>query len=144
MCKLTTKNIVWIAAAIISFANPIQAISQFNQDDTYVNRNQIEVRPLKLSRITGIAKDEEGAVIVGVRLLLFSDPGHKLIASTVTDQDGVYAFGHIARGRYRLVAKSLAFCPANVAIQVRYFGKKQLHLHMVVGDLDTCSFGDLK
>jgi Carboxypeptidase regulatory-like domain len=113
------------------------------QDDSYVNRNQIDYGPLRLSRVAGIARDEHGAVVPAIRVLLFTEQDHKLVASTVTDERGSFVLDHIPSGRYRLVAKSV-FCPANVPIQVDNSGQRLLHLHMRVGGIDTCSYGTLK
>ncbi len=112
-------------------------------DDSYVNRNQIDYGPLKLSSVAGIARDEQGTAVPSVRILLFTEKEHKMIASITTDKNGMFSFGNIPHGRYRLVAKS-AFCPANVPIEVGYFGKKQLNLRMIAGAIDTCSYGTLK
>ena len=112
-------------------------------DDSYVNRNQIDYGPLKLSIVAGIARDEDGTAVPSVRILLFTEKEHKMIASVTTDEKGLFSFGNIRYGRYRLVAKS-AFCPANVPIEIGHFGKNQLHLHMIAGAIDTCSYGTLK
>ena len=112
-------------------------------DDSYVNRNQIDYGPLKVSNVAGIARDEQGAAVPSVRILLFTEKEHQMVASVTTDEKGMFSFGNIPYGRYRLVAKS-AFCPANVPIEIGYFGKKQLYLHMIAGAVDTCSYGALK
>jgi hypothetical protein len=112
-------------------------------DDSYVNRNQIDYGPLKISSVTGIARDEHGTAVPSVRMLLFTEKEHKMIASATTDDKGMFSFRDIPYGWYRLVTKS-AFCAANVPIEVGHFGKKQLHLHMIAGAIDTCSYGTLK
>ncbi len=114
------------------------------QDDSYVNRNHLDYGPLAMSRVEGVARDRDEVVLPGIRVLLFSDPDHKLIAATVTGKDGTFTFGQVVRGAYRLVTKS-SFCPANVPIVVSRVGeKKKLYLHMIPGTVDTCSFGDLE
>jgi hypothetical protein len=138
--RTTTKAVIFIAWALILLVHPIQAVCQ---DDSYTDRNQIDPAPIKLSRVMGIAKDPQGVAIPGVRVLLFTDPDHKLVATTTTDEKGFFALEQVSQGRYRLVTKS-AFCSANVPIKVQRSGNKQLHLHMVVGGIDACSYGDLK
>jgi len=114
----------------------------------YESHNQIDPRRLKLHSISGTATDDGRALIPAVIIGLFTDLGHKLIATTLTDSKGEFAMAHVSPGKYRLVAKFDGFCPANVPILVEstnlLTSGKSLKLHMRPGGIDTCSFGSLK
>jgi hypothetical protein len=113
------------------------------KDDSYVDRNQINPPALKMSRVAGVAMDSQGVAIPSVQILLFTEQGHKLVTTAVTDKEGEFFLEEVPAGRYRLVAKSV-FCPANVPIRVSRSGKKHLFLHLVPGGIDSCSYGTLK
>ena len=85
------------------------------KDDSYVDKNQSEPEVLKVSRVAGVARNSQGTPIQGVDILLFTEQGHKLMATAVTDKEGEFFLEEVPPGRYRLVAKSL-FCPANIPI----------------------------
>lgn len=113
----------------------------------YENRNQIDPKPLKLHSIHGIAKDEDGSLIPSMKVGIFTDGTHALIAVTSTDRNGTFSFSHIPAGKYRLVAEYPAFCTANVPILVdarpAERSAQAVELHMRVGGIDVCSFGSL-
>jgi hypothetical protein len=121
-----------------------------SNDMVYENNNQVEARPLELRSIEGVARDENGFIVSAVKIGIFTENGHTLIATTETDKKGQFAFKHNIPppGRYRVVAQHLGFCTANVPIIIDAGGaghpRKALKLHMVVGGIDSCSFGDLK
>jgi hypothetical protein len=132
--------------ACISQSSAAHGLATCNSPITYEDHNQIDPKPLKLDRISGIAKDDQGVSIANVCIGLFSEKDHRLIASAETREDGRYTLGEIPPGRYRLVAKHPALCVANVPLLVgsqTHRSKKELVLHMKVGGVDSCSYGDL-
>lgn len=124
--------------------------AQQNSSDAivYENNNQVDPKPLRLHSIDGVARDDEGNVIPSVVIGVFVEKGHTLMATTETSSKGYFALKHIPPGKYRIVAKHLAFCTANVPIIIvaGAIGNPHefLELHMKVGGIDTCSFGTLK
>src|ERR1700748_614740 len=80
----------------------------------YENRNQIDPKPLKMHAVHGVAKADDGSAISAMKVGIFTESNHVLVATTKTDQNGLFSFSHIAVGRYRLVAEHPAFCTANV------------------------------
>jgi hypothetical protein len=117
---------------------------------TYENRNQIEYRPLSVSVVSGVALDKDQVPIPSVCLGLFTERGHRLVASAVTDQKGGFNFSRVIPGRYRLVAMYSGFCPANLSLRVmrrlseHEQKRKHLVLHMQPKGMDSCSYGDYK
>jgi hypothetical protein len=116
-----------------------------NTDQSYEDRNQVEPQPLKLPAVEGIAIDPAAAPVSQAQVLLFTSQKHRLVAKTHTDADGRFELRNVRSGHYRLVVKSEGFCPANVPINLRS-GKadKKLVLHMRMGEIDVCSYGDLE
>lgn len=118
---------------------------QPNDPIAYESHNQVDPKPLKVSRVFGVARGENGAPIQAMVVGLFSDKDHLLIAQTETDLKGEFSFAHLPTGGYRLVGKHPAFCTANVPIRVEKNGlgrsDKAIELHMKVGGIDVCSFG---
>ena len=134
---------VFSGVLFLALAAPSLCAQDAGKDDSYLDKNQVDPPALKISRVAGVAKDSQGVAIPSVQILLFTEQDHKLMATAVTDKEGEFFLEDVPEGRYRLVAKSI-FCPANVPIWVRRTGKKYLYLHMVVGGIDTCSYGTLK
>jgi hypothetical protein len=113
--------------------------------DNYENHNQIDYGPLRVSRIDGVATDPADAPVPSACVLLFTERSHQLVSKTGTDDRGEFRLAKIKNGRYRLVVSAGGFCSANVPIQVQAgSGAKSLKLHMRMGGIDTCSYGDVK
>ena len=80
-------------------------------------------------------KTELGAVI-GVCYGLFSEKDRRLVASTVSDNNGYFNFGSIPTGRYRLVSQTKAFRDINIPLRVvrwprgGLFKRKRLAVHL--------------
>ena len=115
---------------------------------TYQNHNMIDYGPLVFRTLSGRAIDPTSAQVPGGCIGLFSDEGHRLIASAETDQEGNFAFPALAPGRYRLVAQCAGFCVANVPLRIvrwpRGRSHRKLVLHMKMAAIDACSYGDYK
>jgi len=114
-------------------------------NEAYENHNQVDYGPLNISRVDGYATDPSGAPVPKACVLLFAEKDHSLVSKAETDSDGHFNLTRVKNGRYRLVVKSYGFCTANVPIRLTAgAGGKQLAVHMKMGTVDSCSYGDLK
>ena len=138
---------VLLCFAYLTLVLPItgQSRSGCSNEEAYENRNQIDYGPLKVSAVGGIATDPSKVPVPNACVLLFTERSHHLVSKTATDGDGLFNLARIKNGRYRLVVKAPGFCSANVPIVVgARAGRKRLALHMKMGEIDSCSYGDLK
>ncbi|SRR5712691_4252002 len=138
---------VLLCFAYLALVLPITAQSRSgcSNEEAYENHNQVDYGPLKVSGVGGIAADTFDAPVPNACVLLFTERSHHLVSKTATDGDGHFNLAKIKNGRYRLVVKAYGFCSANVPIVVRTeAGGSQLVLHMKMGGVDSCSYGDLK
>jgi hypothetical protein len=99
-----------------------------------------------VAAVRGVAKDAQGVVIPEACVGVFTEPGHKLVASTQTDDYGQFELNDIPDGAYRLIAKyeSLSTANAKLRIEQRSQNKKSLTVQMRPTGLDTHSFIELK
>jgi hypothetical protein len=113
---------------------------------SYENRNQTDYGPLHVATVRGVAKDAQGVVIPKACVGVFTEAGHKLVATTQTDDGGQFELNHIPDGAYRLIAKYEGFSTANAKLQIqqRSQSKKSLTVQMRPAGLDTRSFIELK
>jgi len=101
--------------------------------------------PLHLSRVVGAAIDPAGAPVSKACVYLFTGKAHHLLASTEVDSDGKFLLQNIKAGSYRLVVASAGFCTANIPLIVADRAThKRLAVHMKLGEIDVCSYGDYK
>jgi hypothetical protein len=144
------KSLVWSSLGVVllaGFGTTVKAVhaQQPNGAMAYESHNQVDPNPLKMRKVFGVARGENGYPIQSMAVGLFTEKDHLLIAQTETDQKGEFSFASVRAGRYRLVAKHPAFCTANVPLIVESGGlgrsSKALELHMKVGGIDVCSFG---
>jgi hypothetical protein len=136
-CILTLSTfLVLISSTFAQSDNPA--------NEAYEDRNQIDPQPLKISEVKGFATDPAAVPVPQAQVLLFTSRTHNLFAKTTTDAQGKFGFGKVKHGTYRLVVKFPGFCPANVPIVVQA-GKeaRTLLLHMRIGEIDSCSYGEL-
>ena len=132
----------WLALVLPIAA---QSRSGCSNEEAYENHNQIDYGPLKVSGVGGVAIDPSDAPVSKACVLLFTERGHHLVSKTATDGDGHFNLAKVKNGRYRLVVKAYGFCSANAPITVRIgAGDNRLVLHMKMGGVDSCSYGDLK
>ena len=89
---------VFCAVLLLAAAGDALASQEAGTDDSYVNRNQVDYGSLKVSTVTGVARDEHGTAVPSARILLFTEKEHKLVASTTTNEKGMFSFGHIPYG----------------------------------------------
>jgi hypothetical protein len=112
----------------------------------YENHNQIDYGPLRIAKLSGIAKDLQGTPVPDVLVLLFSEKEHTLIAQSKSDSKGAFGLEGIRGGRYRLVLKYDGFCSANVPVDLKLTSrrKRSLVVHMRPAGIDECSYGELQ
>ena len=113
---------------------------------SYEDRNQTDYGPLQVTTVRGVAKDAQGVVIPKACVGVFTETGHKLVATAQTGAGGQFELNHIPNGAYRLIAKYEGFSTANAKLQIeqRSQGKKSLTVQMRPAGLDTSSFIELK
>jgi hypothetical protein len=111
----------------------------------YVDENPKPPAVLKLDGLEGIVRGLGGDALPMAKVALFSEDGHALVASAVTDKDGKFRF-KVDKGLYRVVARVEGLCPANVPVKVEssVLAKHKLVITMVAKDIDTCSYGTAK
>ena len=106
----------------------------------------IDYGPLHVAAVRGVAKDAQGIVIPKACVGVFTEAGHKLVATTQTDNDGRFELNDIPDGAYRLIAKYEGFSTANakLRIELRWQSKKSLTVQMRPTGIDTHSFVELR
>jgi hypothetical protein len=116
----------------------------------YENRNQVNPRSLILQSVRGRVFDSDRTNVPGICLGVFSNDGKTLIATAAADRNGHFAFETLNPGKYRLVARGLGFCTANVPISLvrrktkTKPGNRRIALHMRPRGIDSCSYGGYK
>jgi hypothetical protein len=112
----------------------------------YVDENQPDPAPLRLRNLEGSVRGLGGDGMRGAAVMLFTEDGHALVATVVSDKDGKFHFDKVDKGLYRVVVKVQGLCPANVPVLLE--GSLLAHHKMVVTmrakDIDTCSYGMAK
>ncbi len=115
---------------------------------TYEDHNQTDHSPLKVTDVRGGTRmqvgDQELPGSPGACLILFSEKGHKLVASIKADEDGTFELKDVAPGRYRLLARVGRFCTANIPIKVVKSSRDRtgILVYFVPAGIDTCSYGE--
>src|ERR1700742_647980 len=71
----------------------------------YVNENPTDPAPLKLNGVEGVVRGLGGDPMSRASVGLFSNDGHTLVASAMTDKDGKFHFEKVEKGLYRVVAR---------------------------------------
>ncbi len=114
--------------------------------DAYVNENPTDPAPLKLREMEGVVKGLGGDSMSMVTVSLFTEQGHTLVATVVSDRDGKFRFGKLDKGPYRLVAKVAGLCPANVPVLLEssLLARSKVVITMQPKDVDKCSYGMAK
>jgi hypothetical protein len=113
---------------------------------SYENRNQTDYGVLQVATVRGVVKDAQGVSIPKACVGIFTEAGHKLVATTQSDDGGQFEFNDIPDGGYRLVAKYEGFSPANAKLRIerRSQTKRSLTVQMRPASFDTTSFIELK
>ena len=112
----------------------------------YVNENQTDPAPLKLSDVAGRVRGLGGDAMPRVSVSLFTEEGHALIATVVSDRDGKFRFAKVDHGLYRVLATVEGLCTANIPIKLEssLLKHRKLEITMRPKGLDTCSYGMAK
>jgi hypothetical protein len=112
----------------------------------YVNENSPDPAPLKLRELEGSVRGLGGDGMPGASVSLFTEQGHTLVTTVVTDKDGKFRFEKVDKGLYRVVVKVQGLCPANVPVvlQGSLLAHRKLVVTMQPKDIDTCSYGMAK
>ena len=107
-----------------------------------MNENQTDPAPLKLTGVEGRVRGLGGDGMAMASVSLFTENGHTLVATVLSDKDGKFKFNKVDKGLYRVVARVAGLCTANIPILV---GSSLLHrrleITMQAKDLDRCSYG---
>lgn len=123
---------------------------------TYENKNQVDPKPLSVRAVSGRTISEVGDVgtaqeigaVAGACVGLFTEQDHRLVATTVANDEGRFQFDEVPAGRYRLIVQVAGLCVANVPLQVvkgsRSKDQKRIVVHMRPAGIDSCSYGDYK
>ncbi len=116
---------------------------------TYEDHNQTDYGPLKVTAVQGGTKiwvgDQVFPGVPGACLILFSEKGHKLVASIKTDEDGSFELRDVAPGRYRLLARGGGFCTANIPVKVvksSHDRTSGILVYFLPAGIDRCSYGE--
>ena len=110
---LTIALVAWTVAA------PARAAQSAATDaPTYVDENQTDPAPLKLNGVEGRVRGLGGDPMPRASVSLFTDNGHALVATVMTDKDGKFRFNKVDKGLYRVVARVEGLCTANIPILV--------------------------
>ena len=113
----------------------------------YENHNQVDPDALTVRDLKGQVTDMDGATIPRACLSVYTETERKLIASTMSDENGNYKFDKIRPGQYRLIVFINGYCTANAKIiiaapclsSIKY---KSVYVHMRVRGIDTCSYAN--
>jgi hypothetical protein len=112
----------------------------------YVNENSTNPAPLKLRDVNGVVRGLGGDAMPRAAVALYTEQGHELVGSAMSDHDGKFKFAKIDKGLYRVVVSVQGLCTANVPIVVEsgLLAHRRLVVTMRPKDIDTCSYGTTK
>jgi hypothetical protein len=112
----------------------------------YVDGNQTDPAPLKLTGVEGRVRGLGGDGMAMASVSLFTENGHALIGTVVSDKDGKFRFSKVDKGLYRVVARVAGLCTANIPILVEssLLAHHRIEITMQAKDLDRCSYGMAK
>jgi len=130
----------------VEFASPASLASrQGSQTVAYENHNSLDNKIFAVRKIRGTVSDKSGMPIADGTVGVFTDdPQHKFVASAGVTESGVFEFGRLTPGRYRVVVKYDSFCPANILVEVKGQAPADriVRVHMIPRGLDSCSYGE--
>jgi len=141
------KTTLWLMIGLVVLAAaPAYAAQDLAAPATYVDENTPDPPPLKLSGVEGRVRGLGGDAMPRVAVSLFTEVGHTLLSTVVTDKDGKFRFVKVEKGLYRVVAKIQGLCPANIPVKVEagLLTHHRLEITMQPKDIDTCSYGMAK
>lgn len=155
LCKVATMNTMkitqvltiglagWLFAAS---AGAGQTVPAANAAPAYANENSTDPAPLKLREVDGVVRGLGGDAMPRASVALFTEQGHELVGSAISDHDGKFKFAKVDKGLYRVVVRVQGLCTANVPIVVEssLLAHHKLVVTMQPKDIDTCSYGTTK
>jgi hypothetical protein len=111
-----------------------------------VDENTNDPAPLKMHELAGHVRDLGGTAIPRATVLLFSEGGHALIATAVSDTKGEFRFAKVGKGLYRVVVRVEGLCAANipVAVESSLLAHRRIDINMQAKAIDTCSYAVAK
>jgi hypothetical protein len=129
-----------LSAGRISFAQPA------SHAPAYVDENQTDPAPLKVREVEGSVRGLGGDGMSRASVTLFSEDGHALIATILSDKDGKFRFDKVEKGHFRVVVRVEGLCPANIPIAVEssLLAHRRIIVTMRAKDIDTCSYAMTK
>lgn len=146
-----TKQLWVVALAVVTSAVCANAAGGRAQSAAatpavYVNENGTDPAPLNLRELEGKVVDLGGEAMPRTQVALFTENGHSLLATVVSDREGKFHFEKVEKGLYRVVARVEGLCPANVPVKLEsgLLAKHKLIITMRPKDPDTCSYGVAK
>jgi hypothetical protein len=112
----------------------------------YADENPVDPAPLKLNAVEGRVRGLGGDAMSMAKVSLFTEAGHALVATVVSDKDGKFKFSKVEKGLYRVVARVEGLCTANIPILVEssILAHRRLEITMQPKDVDKCSYGMAK
>jgi hypothetical protein len=112
----------------------------------YVDENQTDPAPLKVRDVDGVVRGLGGDAMPRATIALFTEQGHALVATAVSDREGKFKFAKVDKGLYRVIARVEGLCTANIPILVEssLLAHRKLIITMRAKDIDTCSYGMAK
>jgi hypothetical protein len=142
--KMTFLLTMGLVGALV--ATPARAKQAAATEPAYVDENQTDPAPLTLSGVDGTVRGLGGDAMSRASVSLFSEVGHSLLATVVSDKNGKFRFDKVGKGFYRVVARVEGLCTANIPIKVEssLFVHRRLEITMRAKDIDTCSYGMAK
>jgi hypothetical protein len=141
---MTAKFLMTIGLMAMAGAAPARAAQAVPA--TYVDENGTDPAPLKLDNISGRVRGLGGDAMVGAKVSLFTEMGHALIATVISDKDGKFKFEKVDKGFYRVVARVEGLCTANIPVRIdsSLLEHRKLEITMQPKDVDKCSYGMTK
>jgi Carboxypeptidase regulatory-like domain len=142
--KMTLLLMTGLAGLIA--AAPARASQVPDTAPVYVNENQTDPAPLKLNGVDGTVRGLGGDAISRATVSLFTEAGHTLLASVVSDRNGKFRFDKVDKGLYRVLVRVEGLCTANIPVKVEssLLAHHRLEVTMRPKDIDTCSYGMAK
>ena len=137
---------IFAIGATGTYAASRRAQSATTTPAVYVNENGTDPAPLNLRELQGKVEGLGGEAMPQAQVALFTESGHSLLATVVSDREGKFRFEKVEKGLYRVVARVEGLCPANVPVKLEssLLAKRKIIITMRPKDPDTCSYGVAK
>jgi hypothetical protein len=134
------------AIGLLFASSACRAQTAATTPDAYVNENPSDPAPLKLREVEGTVRGLGRDPMSMATVSLFTEQGHTLVATVISDKNGKFKFGKVDNGPYRLVVKVAGLCPANVPIlkESNLLAHNKVVITMQPKDVDKCSYGMAK